>query len=292
MNVIRKSFVLPSCLVCWSVILATSLSAVDTRDAVYGDGARAALTVATGSPGELGLLEALATVFNKRHETTIRWKKAGSGKALALLEQKQVDVVLVHAPELEQQAVAEGWASQRTLVGFNEFYIVGPSDDPAEVRAAASVADAYARIARAKATFLSRGDQSGTHKKELAIWKAADIRPTGDWYQTTQDFMLATLQKANARRAYFMTDSSTWVAAREHLPHLERLFHGDPMLVNHYHALCQPQGATPLQPHASRFVKFLSSEKAQTIIRTFGKDRYGEPLYGDARQANAFAGGR
>jgi tungstate transport system substrate-binding protein len=267
--------------------LNRSLSAAQEYDAVYGDGANT-ITLSTGSPGELGLVEALATAFNKKHDTTIRWTKAGSGKALRLLREKKVDVVLVHAPEAEKRAIAEGWAVKHTLIGSNEFYIVGPKDDPADVREAASAGEAYARIAKSEAKFLSRGDNSGTHKKEMAIWRRAGIMPYGDWYLLTKDFMLATLREANRKKAYFMTDSSTWVPARAELDDLEVLFRGDPVLVNAYHALCQPEGATKGQTHASKFVDFLSTAEAQATVRNYGKDRYGEPMYRNAREAKAF----
>jgi tungstate transport system substrate-binding protein len=262
------------------------LSAVEDYDAVYGDGAHA-FTVATGSPGELGLLEALAKSFNKRHDTTIRWKKAGSGASLKLLKEKKADIVLVHAPEAEQRAVAEGWAVERTLVGSNEFYLVGPAHDPAGVAKAPTAAEAYRRIAKAEAAFLSRGDGSGTHKKEMAIWQRAGITPSGDWYVVTRDFMLATLRRANQDSAYFMTDSSTWVAARADLPHLKVLFRGDPTLVNLYHVLGQPEGATPGQPYGWKFLDFLRSKEGQAIIHTFGKARWGQPLYQDADYARS-----
>ena len=175
-----RADLLATCVVaCLPAVLVQPLPAADDCDAVYGDGAHA-FTVATGSPGELGLLQALATAFNKKHDTTIRWKKAGSGASLRLLKQCKVHVALVHAPEAEKRAVLEGWAIDRTPIGSNEFYIVGPKDDPAGVSQAASVAQAYARIARAKSTFLSRGDNSGTHKKELAVWEAAGIEPSGE----------------------------------------------------------------------------------------------------------------
>jgi tungstate transport system substrate-binding protein len=274
-----------SVVACLPAVFVQPLPAAHEYDAVYGRGART-FTVATGSPGELGLLQVLAAAFNKRHDTTIRWKKAGSGASLMLLKQRNVDAALVHAPEAEQRAVAQGWAVERTFIGSNEFYIVGPKDDPAGVSQAASVTEAYARIAGIQAAFLSRGDNSGTHKKEMAIWEAAGIRPSGDWYRSSKDFMLATLRKANAEEAYFMADSSTWVAARGDLPNLEVLFRGDSALVNRYHALCQPAGATVGQPDALRFIKFLRSEEAQAIIRSYGKDGCGEPMYRDAGYAN------
>jgi len=204
-----------------------------------------------------------------------------------LLEEKLVDVALVHAPEAEEQAVAEGWAVRRTLLGANEFYLVGPKDDPAGVAGATSAVDAYARIAKAKATFLSRGDNSGTHKKELGIWRKAGITPSGDWYVPTNDFMTATLQRANDEPGYFMTDNSTWVAAQKDLPNLEVLFQGDPALVNVYHGLCRPEGATEGQPLAAQFMDFLASPEGQAIVSSYGEDRYGEPMYRGAEEAVA-----
>ena len=254
----------------------------------YGHGPRT-LAVATGSPGELGLLRPLAEGFAGQYDATVLWHKAGSGRSLELLRLQQVDAIMVHAPAAESDAVSAGWAAGRTLIGCNEFYIVGPAADPAGIRAATSAADSYRMIARAGASFLSRGDNSGTHKKEMAIWRAAGVSPDGPWYVETGDFMRATLQRANAEKAYFMTDSSTWIATRKRLPNLRVLFRGDPVLVNVYHALCQPPGATPAADLAAKFVAFLASDKAQQIIRTFGRDEHGEAMYMDAAYATRFA---
>ena len=268
--------------------LACSSSLPIVYQGTYGHGAHT-LVVATGSPGELGLLRPIAEEFARRTDATVLWRKAGSGRSLELLRSKQVDVVMVHAPAAERHAVAAGWADNRTLIGCNEFYIVGPADDPAGIQSATSAVDSYRRIARFKASFLSRGDNSGTHKKELAIWRAAGVSPDGLWYVETGDFMRATLQRANAKKAYFMTDSSTWIATRKRLPNLRVLFRGDPVLVNVYHALCQPPGATPAADLAAKFVAFLASDKAQQIIRTFGRDEHGEAMYMDAAYATRFA---
>lgn len=245
-------------------------------------------TLATGSPGELGLLEALAKEFNSTQGTTMCWIKAGSGKSLQLLETKQVDIVMVHAPAAEKKAVADGWAIKRSLIGSNEFYIVGPKNDPAKIATATSAADAYAKIARAKATFLSRGDNSGTHKKEMLIWKTAGVTPTGAWYVITKDFMMATLKKANEVNGYFMTDSSTWVAGKKGLENVTILFKGDPFLINTYNGLCQPEGATPAQPYATKFIDFLNSDRGQKIIGDYGKELYGEAMYNDAAYAKKY----
>jgi tungstate transport system substrate-binding protein len=205
-----------------------------------------------------------------------------------LLKGKEVDMIMVHAPEAEKRAVQEGWAIKRTLIGSNEFYIVGPRDDPAGIARASNATDAYSKIAMSRARFLSRGDNSGTHKKEMAIWARARIRPSGDWYVVTKMFMKATLKQANTEGAYFMTDSSTWVAVRKEMRNLVILFRGDRFLINTYHALCQPEGATPGQTEASTFIDFLSSREGQEIIRDYGVDRYGEGLYNDAAYAEKY----
>lgn len=254
---------------------------------VYGNGSQK-FSLATGSPGELGLLEALAAAYTPKTDTTLQWKKAGSGASLKLLKGKKVDVIMVHAPAAEKKAVEEGWATHRTLLGSNEFFIVGPADDPAKIAEAKSAADAYARIAQAKAKFFSRGDNSGTHKKEMVIWEKAGISPSGDWYIVTKSFMTATLKQANDEKGYFMTDSSTWVVENKNVPNLKVLFKGDKFLVNTYHALCQPQGATPGAQQAAQFIDFVASEEGQKIVRDYGKDKYGEGLYNDAEYAKQY----
>ena len=266
---------------------ATVSVAGDDCKALYGNGPHK-FTLATGSPGELGLLKELAGVFNKKHNTTMCWRKAGSGKSLKLLKAKKVDIVMVHAPAAEKKAVQEGWAIKRKLIGSNEFYIVGPKDDPANISQAKSAADSYARIAKAKGKFFSRGDNSGTHKKEMFIWEKAGIQPSGGWYIITKDFMMATLKRANKEKGYFMTDSSTWVAGKKNLNNLSVLSRGDPVLINTYHALCQPEGATSGQKYASLFVDFVGGEEGQKIIGTYGKDLYGEAMYNDAIYAKKY----
>jgi tungstate transport system substrate-binding protein len=256
-------------------------------EASYGQGPNS-FSLATGSPGELGLLEQLGNAYAKKADSTLQWVKAGSGKSLELLKNKEVDMIMVHAPAAEEKAVAEGWAIKRTLIGSNEFYIVGPASDPAGIAAATSAADAYGRIAKAKARFFSRGDNSGTHKKELAIWKMAGIEPAGGWYIVTGDFMTATLKRADQEQGYFMTDSSTWIAERNNMANLKVLYKGDKFIVNTYHALCQPEGATPGAAVAARFIDFVASEEGQQIIRDYGKNLYGEGLYNDAAYAGQF----
>ena len=279
----------PAKVIALAGLLLTSCTAARQQQfaAVYGTGSEQ-LAVATGSPGELGLLKAIAEEFSRESDAKILWRKAGTGESLQLLHDRRVDAIMVHAPAAEKQAVNEGWAAHRTLIGSNEFFLVGPADDPARVRSAKTVVEAYQRIAKSQPKFFSRADNSGTNQKEIAIWQKAGVTPVGDWYIRTHDFMTATLLRADAERGYFMTDSSTWVAAKGRTPNLRLLFKGDPFIVNVYHAYCQPQGATRGAAVAAKFLDFLASEKAQQIIRDFGKDRYGEGLYNDAQYARQF----
>ncbi len=266
---------------------ATSSIAEQKCEAVYGSGPNN-FVVATGSPGELGILKVLGDTFAADNDASLCWIKAGSGESLKLLKEKKVDMIMVHAPAAEKKSIAEGWATRRELIGSNEFYIVGPAADPARISAEKSAAEAFQRIASAKAKFFSRGDNSGTHKKEMDVWNKAGIMPSGEWYIVTKDFMTATLKRADHEKGYFMTDSSTWVAERGSVPNLKILFRGDKFLINTYHTLVQPAGATAGASTAAKFVDFVSSAKGQKIISEFGKDTYGEGLYSDAAYAKRF----
>ncbi|MFH2011924.1 MAG: substrate-binding domain-containing protein [Pseudomonadota bacterium] len=263
------------------------VSAGDKYTAVYGTG-KYTFSLATGSPGELGLLKVVADAFNQKHDTKLCWQKAGSGDSLKLLKEKKVDMIMVHAPAAEKQAVKEGWAIKRNLIGSNEFYIVGPKNDPAGITTAKDAAQAYKKIAEKKEIFFSRGDNSGTHKKEMAVWEKAGIQPSGSWYIVTKTFMMATLKQANKENGYFMTDSSTWVAAKKEMKNLKILFRGDPFLINTYHTLCQPDGITPGQMYASKFIDFVVSEEGQKLLRNYGAKEYGEGLYNDATYAKQY----
>lgn len=271
-----------------SVAVAGSHSwAREKCDGLYGQGA-VEFSLATGSPGELGLVKALADAFCAKNDTKVCWVKAGSGKSLKLLKDKKVDMIMVHAPAAEKKALEEGWAAKRALIGSNEFFIVGPPTDPAGVSDAKDGADAYARVAKKGALFFSRGDDSGTHKKELSIWKKAGVSPSGNWYVVTKDFMEATLRRANAEKGYFMTDSSTWVAEKKNVPDLKILFKGDKALVNTYHALCQPDLSNPSVQQAAKFIDFVASKEGQEIIASYGKAQHGAGLYNDAAYAKQY----
>lgn len=266
-------------LACCAVAAYPQDGAAPKPTAVWGSGPNR-FSLATGSPGELGLLEELATDFARTHDATVVWFKAGSGQAMRMLRARQVDMALAHAPAAERKAVADGWATGRALVGSNEFWIVGPPGDPAKIAAAADAADAMRRIQDSGSKFVSRGDNSGTHQKEDELWEAAGRRP-GPGLIVTRDFMTASMRRANDEAAYFLTDSSTFIAERREMPNLKLLFRGGEILANPYHTLFLAD-PTPGAATAHRFGEFLRSDRAQALLRSFGKDRWGEPMYNDA----------
>ena len=283
MNSIRNYLIVFSLLA-----LMVSLSSAEEKcAAVYGNG-KNGFSLATGSPGELGILKIIAEAFAKENNAKMCWVKAGSGESIELLKEKKVDMIMVHAPAAEKRAVADGWATNHKLIGSNEFYIVGPANDTAKIGSAKNVADAYKRIADSKAKFFSRGDNSGTHKKEMDAWAKAGINPSGDWYIVTRAFMTETLKRADTEKGYFMTDSSTWVAERTNMPNLKILFRGDKFLINTYHTLSQPKGVTAGADTAAKFIKFVVSKKGQKMLSDYGKDKFGEGLYNDAAYAKQY----
>lgn len=255
--------------------------------AEYGNGAHK-FSLATGSPGELGLLKVLGEAFGKQADATLVWIKAGTGQSMNLLKERKVDMAMVHAPAQVDKAIADGWATGKVLIGSNEFYIVGPAADPARIAQARDVADAYQRIAAAKAKFVSRGDNSGTHQKEMQVWAKANVKPEGEWYIVTKDFMTASLKRADSEGAYFMSDSSTWIMEQGVAPSLKILFRGDRFLVNTYHAIVAPAGATAGRDTAAKFIAFVASPAGQKIIREYGAGQYPQALYNDADYAKQY----
>jgi tungstate transport system substrate-binding protein len=259
---------------------ASSQAAARQPDAIWGSGPNV-FALATGSPGELGLLEALATDFARTHNATVNWFKAGSGQAMKLLQERKVDMVLAHAPPAERKAVAEGWATGRSLIGSNAFWVVGPAADPAGIASASDVVDAFKRIQDRGAKFFSRGDNSGTHQKESEVWRAAGRTPGGSAYVVTKDFMTASMRRANDEGGYFLTDSSTFIAERRNMPNLKLLFKGGELLLNPYHTLYLTQ-PTDGAATARQFGAYLATERVQAVVRDFGRAQQGEAMYSDA----------
>ncbi|HXH21065.1 MAG TPA: substrate-binding domain-containing protein [Dehalococcoidia bacterium] len=235
----------------------------------------------TTSTLDSGLLDVLLPLFERRTGWAVKPIAAGSGQAMTMGRRGDADVLLVHSPAAEATFMSEGYGSGRLLVMHNEFVIVGPGSDPAGVRSARTASDAMKAIQSRGATFISRGDNSGTHALELALWRAASIDPRGNrWYQETGQGMGATLQVADQKAAYTITDRATYLALKKNLA-LQVVSEGDKAYFNVYHVITlNPQKNPKINVEgANAFAEFMLSREAQEVIRTFGVDKYGEPLF-------------
>jgi tungstate transport system substrate-binding protein len=244
------------------------------------------LTLATTtSTQDSGLLDVLVPRFRRQNGIEVKVVAVGTGQALELGRRGDADVLLVHDPAAEQKFMAEGHGTSRRRVMYNDFVLVGPPADPAGVKGQASAAAAFTRVVRARAPFVSRADESGTHAREKAVWRQAGVEPQGDWYLRAGAGMAQVLRVASEKRAYALTDRGTFLAQRRGLD-LAVLAEGDPLLVNQYSViLVSPaKHAHVHQDSARRFADFLLSPETQKEIADFGKDRFGQPLFftGDA----------
>ncbi|NWG07700.1 MAG: substrate-binding domain-containing protein [Chloroflexi bacterium] len=234
----------------------------------------------TTSTQDSGLLDVLIPLFEAESGYTVQTVAVGSGQAMKMGEDGNADVLLVHAPEAEEEFMAKGFGKDRALVMHNDFVVVGPASDPAGIAGMAAV-DAWKRIAASGAVFISRGDDSGTHKKEMNLWKQAALDPKGQaWYFESGQGMGATLTIASEKGAYTLTDRATYLAARDHLQ-LEILVEGDETLLNVYHVITvNPEKWEKVNYEgALAFLRFLIAPSTQEIIGQFGVDRFGQPLF-------------
>jgi len=232
----------------------------------------------TTSTQDSGLLEHLHPAFEAATGIKVDVIAVGSGKALALARNGDVDVVLAHDPAAEAAFVADGAGVDRRPVMENDFVIVGPAADPAGVAGAPTASAALARIADAQATFISRGDQSGTHVKEAGLFAAAGITPAGAWYLSAGQGMGPVLQMADEKPGYTLTDRGTWLALRGKLT-LRLLHAGDPALKNPYHVIAVNPARHPhVQGESARaYMDFLTGAEGQALIGAFAVD--GEALF-------------
>ncbi|BCX89268.1 tungstate transport system substrate-binding protein [Methylomarinovum tepidoasis] len=225
----------------------------------------------TTSTDNSGLLAAINPVFTARTGIAVDVIAVGTGKALKLGRNCDVDAVLVHAPAAEKAFVEAGYGIDRLAVMHNDFVIAGPRDDPAGIRQAKTAAETLGRIALAKAPFVSRGDDSGTHKKEKQLWRQAGIEPQGGWYYSIGQGMGAALGFAHEKLAYLLTDRGTWLAMRDKLPDLTVVFEGDPALYNPYHIIAVNPKRCPKANFdaAMRYAAFLTGPVGQKLIGEF-----------------------
>jgi tungstate transport system substrate-binding protein len=243
--------------------------------------ATATLTLAsTTSTLDSGLFDALIPPFEKKFSCTVKVIAVGTGQAMRLARDGNADVLLVHDREAEEKFVADGFGVERLDVMHNDFVLVGPPADPARLRGSQAVV-AFKKIAAAGATFVSRGDDSGTHKKELKLWLAAGIQPSGTWHMESGTGMEATLRIANEKNAYCLVDRATWLAHQKEADALVILAEGDAKLFNPYSVIVVSPAKFPwLNSNlAASFADFVRSPEGQAIIRDFGKERFGSALF-------------
>ncbi|HSB42353.1 MAG TPA: substrate-binding domain-containing protein [Methylomirabilota bacterium] len=234
----------------------------------------------TTSTQDSGLLDVLVPMFEKKTGLTVKTISVGTGQALALAARGEADVTLAHAPALERKYVAEGRMANRRLVMYNDFVLVGPADDPARIKGMPKALDAFKRIAESRSRFVSRGDKSGTHALELALWKQAGIEPKGAWYIESGQGMGQTLGIANDRRAYALTDRATVLAFQKRVD-LPILVERDRPLLNIYSVMeVNPANGPRVNARGGKaFADFMLDPDTQAVIKAFGVDKYGQPLF-------------
>jgi tungstate transport system substrate-binding protein len=261
-----------------ALIAATLLSGIsckaETRDIKI-------ILATTTSTYDSGLLDELLPVFEEEFGYSVKPIAVGTGEAIAMGQRGEADIILVHSRKSEDEFVASGFGTERYDVMHNDFVIIGPEEDTAGAKGL-DAAQAYTAIAGVEALFISRGDNSGTNKKELSIWEAAGIAPEGDWYMETGQGMGATLRIADEKNAYTMTDRGTYLSQQDNLI-LVILVEDDQILFN-------PYGIIPVDPEkhpslginyqgAMDLVEFITGQEGQDIIREFGKEKFGQPLF-------------
>lgn len=260
------------------LVLALLISGVSytVAEAKIGDGQLILAT--TTSTENSGLLKELLPPFEDKYGVRVDVVAVGTGKAIRMAENGDADIILVHAKKAEKKFVKEGYGVNRRSVMYNDFIILGPESDPAGIKGLDNATKALQKIKASKSTFVSRGDDSGTNKKELSIWADAGIKPTGSWYVETGQGMGASLNIANEKNAYILADRGTYLAYKGKIG-LEILTEGDPQLYN-------PYGIIPVNPDyhthvnyqaAMALVGYITSHQGQKLIKNYVK--YGKRLF-------------
>lgn len=242
--------------------------------------AKEIILATTTSTMDSGLLDVLLPEFEKKTGIKVKPIGVGTGQALAMGEKGEADALLVHAPSAEKKVVDAGAAVNRQLVMHNDFIIVGPASDPAKLKGTKGAVDAFKKIASAKAIFVSRGDDSGTHKMEKDLWKKAGIKAEGSWYQSSGSGMGQTLNIASEKGGYTLTDRATYLATKKNLK-LDILVEGDKALLNIYHVMqVNPEKFPKVNAKGGKaFVDFMVSPETQKLIESFGVDKFGQSLF-------------
>jgi tungstate transport system substrate-binding protein len=264
-----------------TLIIAALFFAVGTANVFAAPQQKNIILATTTSTQDSGLLDELIPVFEKETGYFVKTIAVGSGQAMTMGQKGEADVLLVHSPDAEKKFIDAGYGVNRRLVMHNDFIVIGPGTDPAKIKGIKSSAEALKLIAHANALFLSRSDKSGTHAKEMKLWKQAGINPAGQkWYQETGLGMGQTLSVAAEKKGYTLADRGTYLALKKNLG-LDILVEGDAALLNIYHVIEVNSTKWPKvnAPGAKAFADFLVSQGTQAIIKTFGVDKFGSPLF-------------
>jgi tungstate transport system substrate-binding protein len=255
----------------------TTTPVVATRPVVGAAGRIQLVLASTTSTEDSGLFSVLLPAFEKANpQYVIRLIAVGTGQALELGRRKDADVLLVHAPAAESEFVSKGYGEKRCLVMYNDFVIVGPPSDAAHVRGSHDATAALRAISKSGVPFVSRGDDSGTHKKEKSLWEEAHLTPGGPWYLSTGQGMGEVLSIASEKGAYTLADRGTYLAVKEH-NQLEVMVEGDKRLINQYGVI--PVTDARNRKGAAAFAAWITSPEGQRIIGDFGIARFGQALF-------------
>lgn len=244
-------------------------------------GGEALMLATTTSTDDSGLLNYILPDFEAKHGAQVYVVGVGTGQALTLGRDGNADVVLVHDRAREDSFMAEGHGVRREDVMYNDFVIVGPEADPAGVQGMTIVAEAFRRIADSQSTFISRGDESGTHGKEMTVWRSAGIEPAGGWYLSAGQGMGDVLTMAEEELAYTLSDRATYLSRVRDGFDLVIVVEGDPVLFNSYGVMAvNPDKGDHIQADlANQFIDWLISGETKEMIGTFGVAEFGVPLF-------------
>ncbi len=274
----RVSTVALSC-----ILAVLSICSIPAFGADPAEQPRKIMLASTIGPIDAGIVGALEAAFTKKTGIPVEHTGAGTGQALKMAETGKYDLVLVHARALEEKFVAEGYGTKRYDLMYNDFVILGPAHDPAGILGEKDAAVALRKIAHSKVAFVTRGDKSGTHVKELEVWKKAGIEPQGTWFVVFEQGAKGnapTLAYTNEKQAYTIMDRATYITMKSKIT-LQILVERDDVLLNYITLIPVNPAKFPQvnNQSAMQFIEWLQGREAQTIIRDFGKDKYGEPLF-------------
>lgn len=266
-----------------ALLLAAGCAKQASKETAAPAGSNQILLASTIGPIDAGIVGALEDSFEKKTGVRVRHVGAGTGAALKMAESGTFDLVLVHAKALEEKFVADGFGTQRIDLMYNDFVIVGPESDPAQIKGLKTSAEALKKIMATQSLFISRGDNSGTHVAEKDLWKAAGLSPAGSWYRIYEkgaEGNVKTLKYTDEQKGYTVMDRATYLTVKNDVK-LIVLVEKEESLINYISLIPVNPAKFPNVKNAltMQFVDFCTSMEGQTIIRDFGKDKYGEPLF-------------